>query len=270
MTITEFFNNGNALSSFAFVVLVIVGFFILTNITVKIISWITNNNSPHIIDGMIDSKQMLVFPQNPNSSGAKTIFRSNDQHDGIEFTWSVWLFIEDLTYNANQYKHIFSKGNGLNTQENGKMFPNNAPGMYINPNTNNITVFMNTFIDPYAKDTTAIDEEIVILDVPMNKWFNVMIRCQNTELTIYVNGMVSNSRQLRNVPKQNYGDVFVSANGGFSGYTSNLWYYNYALGSVEIQNLVKQGPNTTVTSGSPLTLKTNPDYLSLKWYFRNS
>ena len=129
---------------------------------------------------------------------------------------------------------------------------------------------MNTFIDPYEKDTTAIDEEIVILDVPMNKWFNVMIRCQNTELTIYVNGMVSNSRQLRNVPKQNYGDVFVSANGGFSGYTSNLWYYNYALGSVEIQNLVKQGPNTTVTSGSPLTLKTNPDYLSLKWYFRNS
>ena len=44
------------------------------------------------------------------------------------------------------------------------------------------------------------------------------------------------------VPKQNYGDVFVGLNGGFDGNVSNLWYYDYALGTAEIQRIVNSGP----------------------------
>jgi len=110
------------------------------------------------------------------------------------------------------------------------------------------------------------EEEVVIKDVPMNKWFNVIIKCQNKDLIVYVNGMVANSIKLHNVPKQNYGSIYMSNNGGFSGNTSNLWYYSYALSSIEIQNLVKNGPNTSIVSGSTINQK-NADYLSLRWYF---
>jgi hypothetical protein len=55
-------------------------------------------------------------------------------------------------------------------------------------------------------------------------------------------------------------------NGGFDGNISNLWYYNYALGTTEIQNIARGGPNTkTITSGG-MNLK-NPNYLSLRWFF---
>ena len=155
------------------------------------------------------------------------------------------------------YHHIFHKGNDT-TDNVGLNFPNNAPGLYISPNTNELTVIMNTY--------DVINEEITIPDIPLNKWVNVMIRCRNKTIDIYVNGIVTKSVQLVGVPKQNYGDVFVAMNGGFDGYISNLWYYDSAIGSSKIQSIVKRGPNTTTSTNSSMGQK-NPNYLSLRWYF---
>jgi hypothetical protein len=211
---------------------------------------------------MIDATQMVTFTQDPSLNGSATIYRSNNATDGIEFTWSVWIFINNLQYLEGQYKHVFYKGNN-NLESNGLNFPNNAPGLYIAPNTNALVVMMNTFND--------INEETVIPDIPLNKWVNVIIRCQNNKLDIYVNGTITRSVQLMGVPKQNYGDVFVAGNGGFNGYISNLWYYNYALGTSDIANISSKGPNTTLTSTSSLnTVLKDPNYLSLRWYFYGS
>jgi hypothetical protein len=97
---------------------------------------------------------------------------------------------------------------------------------------------------------------------------NVIIRCENNKLDVFINGTITRSMELNGVPKQNYGDVYIAANGGFSGYISNLWYYNYALGTLEISNLVKQGPNTTLAY-SMVNDKLSK-YLSLRWYFYGS
>ena len=84
-----------------------------------------------------------------------------------------------------------------------------------------------------------------------------------------LNGIITKSLTLIGVPKQNYGDVYVAMNNGFNGYISNLWYYNYALGILAIQELVKNGPNTTMTDNSSMNMK-NPNYLSLRWYFNGT
>jgi hypothetical protein len=211
---------------------------------------------------MIDASQMVIFPQDPSNNGAVTIYRSVNASDGVEFTWSVWLFINDI-YNGGvegQYRHVFHKGNS-DLKNTGVNFPNNAPGLYIAPNTNNLVVMMSTF--------NNMSEEIVVPDIPINKWVNVIIRCQNTTLDIYVNGTIIRSLELNGVPKQNYGDVYVAMNGGFNGYISNLWYYNYALGAAAIQNLAVKGPNTKMVGSNGMNLK-NADYLSLRWYFDGS
>ena len=67
----------------------------------------------------------------------------------------------------------------------------------------------------------------MIPNVPLQKWVNVIIRLKNTTLDTYVNGIISQSVVLDGVPKQNFGDVWVASNGGFSGYISNLWYFSY-------------------------------------------
>jgi hypothetical protein len=253
-----FLESNSLVAKFAFLLLVVFGFIIFLQLGITILSKVFKpSESPHLIDGMVDAKQMIIFPQDPSNNGAVTIYRSVNATQGLEFTWSVWIFISDLQGNSGTYKHIFSKGNS-NLDKNGLITPNNAPGLYIVPNTNALVVKMNTF--------DVINEEIIIPDIPINKWVNVIIRCENTKLDVYINGTVTRSIDLVGVPKQNYGDVHVAMNGGFDGYISNLWYYNYALGTAAIQRLVESGPNTKMIGSSGIADKTR-DYLSLRWFF---
>jgi hypothetical protein len=257
----EFLASDSLVAKFAFLLLVIFAFVILFRMGISLISWLTSaNESPKLINGMVDAKQSVTFAQDPSSNGAVTIYRSNNENNGIEFTWSVWILIDDLQYLNDQYRCVFYKGNNYTT-ENGLNFPNNAPGLFITPHTNSLVVFMNTF--------NVINEEIVIPDIPLNKWVNVIIRCQNTTLDVYINGTIARSVRLLGVPKQNYGDVYVAMNGGFSGNISNLWYYNYALGTSAIQKIAANGPNTKLINTS-ITDSRATDYLSLRWYFYGS
>jgi hypothetical protein len=256
----DFLESNSLVAKLAFLLLVIFGFVILLRIGISTMAYFFKpNESPHLIDGMVDATQQIIFQQDPTSNGAVTIYRSVNATEGIEFTWSVWILINDLNSSgtSSTYKHIFSKGNS-DLQENGLISPNNAPGLYIAPNTNTLVVMMNTF--------NVINEEISIPDIPLNKWVNVIIRCQNTTLDVYVNGTIARSVNLVGVPKQNYGDVYVAMNGGFSGYISNLWYYNYALGTAAIQKISESGPNTKMIGSSGLSDKFF-DYLSLRWFF---
>jgi len=253
----EFFESNSLVAKFAFLLLVLVAFMFLLKLGVNIITWILSpNESPHLINGMVDAKQTLHFPQDPSSNGAVTIYRSVNTAEGIEFTWSVWIFISDLQYNQGKFRNVFYKGN-YNIGSDGLNFPNNAPGLYIAPNTNELILLMNTF--------NTINEDVSIPDIPVNKWVNVIIRCEGTIVDVFINGTISRSLQLTGIPKQNYGDVYVAANGGFNGYISNLWYYNYALGTAAIQNIANRGPNLTMSDG-PVDDK-DSNYLSLRWFF---
>jgi hypothetical protein len=283
----DFLESSSLAAKVAFLILVLIGFVFLLRLGIYIITYfIVPSNPKKLLDGMWSANQFKLVPQDPSQAGSITIDRSVNASQGIEFTWSCWLNINDISnYNPNVYKCIFYKGNdftsgeGQDTSQNPDMsntplakivspdnivglnFPNNAPGVYITPNINNILILMNTY--------NMINEAILIDDIPLNKWINVIIRCQNTTLDVYINGTITKSHQLHGVPKQNYGDVFVAPNGGFDGFISNLWYYNYALGLDEINNLVQKGPNTNLI-GSSNNKKIPTNYLSLRWFFNDS
>ena len=175
----EFLESNSLVAKFAFLLLVIFTFIILLRAGISLIGYFLKpSESPQLINGMVDATQMIIFPQDPSNNGAVTIYRSVNATDGVEFTWSTWIFINNLQTNSGIYKHVFSKGNS-NIQQDGLIQPNNAPGLYIAPNTNDLVVLMNTF--------NVINEEIIIPDIPVAKWVNVIIRCQNTTLDVYIN-----------------------------------------------------------------------------------
>jgi len=258
---SSFLDSNSLVAKFAFLLIVIFGFIILLKFGISIVSYFMSpSKSPHLINGMVNAQNAIIFNQDPSFNNAVTITRSVNQSDGIEFTWSVWIFVNNWQYLQGQYKHIFYKGNS-NLAENGLNFPNNAPGLYLAPDTNNLVIIMNTF--------DVINEEITIPDIPLNKWLNIIVRCQNRTLDVYINGTITRSLELSSVPKQNYGDVYVAMNGGFDGYISNLWYYNYALGTRAIQDIINKGPNTNMSDSSQVDMK-DPNYLSLRWFFYGS
>lgn len=243
----------------SFVAMVLLAFLVVLRIGVYAISRaFTKSSSPHLFDGMIDAKHMLVYPQDPDSPDAVTIYRSIDANEGIEFTWSSWIYINNLQYGEGLFKNIFYKGN-RDTQPSGLNGTINSPGLYIAPNTNSLVLLMNTF--------NTINQEIIVPGVPLNKWLSVVIRCRNTTLDVYINGTIMRSVELDGLPRQNYGDVYVASNGGFDGYISNLWYHNYALGALAINDLVAAGPNTTLIGSGEGVNMVASDYLSLRWFF---
>lgn len=256
---SDFMDSNSLVAKFAFLLLVIFGFIVLLRIGIAVVvNLFKPTESPHLIDGMIDATQQMIFYQDSSGNDdVTTIYRSINQDNGLEFTWSVWIKITNFQYLSNRYRQIFYKGNdSIGTD--GLNFPSNAPGLYITPDTNALLVIMNTY--------NVISEEIIIPDIPINKWLNIIIRCQNTTLNVYINGTIARSIQLHGVPKQNYGNVYVAGNGGFQGNISDLWYYNYAIGTAEIQKIVSHGPNDSPIDVAVNNI-TNTDYLSLRWYF---
>lgn len=253
----DFVESNGMVAKFAFLVLVVLIFVAALQAGAALMAWaMSPSGDPVLIDGMVDARQMMIIPQDPADRSAVPILRSVNDTDGLEFTWSVWLFIEDYVYREGQYKHIFHKGNdGIGPD--GISRPNNAPGLYLDKNTNKLIVFMNTFEDS--------NESVTIEDVPIHKWVNVVVRVVQRQLDVYINGSLVKRHILSGVPKQNYGDVYVSMNGGFSGYTSDLRYFNSGIGTNHIRALADSGPNTKVVGEN--MKGDDPHYLSTRWYF---
>ena len=80
--------------------------------------------------------------------------------------------------------------------------------------------------------------------------------------------MLTKRHMLTGVAKQNYDDVYLSMNGGFSGFTSGLRYFNSAIGVNEIQGIVSNGPNMKMKSEN--LIRSIPRYLSSRWFFEEA
>ena len=265
----SFLDSNSYVAKAAFLILVVIVFVYVLRLCIGLIAWwFSPNANPYLVNGLIDGNVgNLVIPQNPSESNAVPLIRSVNDDIGIGITWSVWLFIKQNnlpTSNTPTFRHVFNKGSATpNKDGSGIMSPNNGPGLYLNyddssTNSMSLKVVMSTFDDR----NTSVD----VGNIPVNKWVNVIIRVENTVLDVFINGDLAQRLPLQSVPFQNYGNVNVAINSGFNGDLSSLRYYNTALGTRAIQNIVSDGPNLTVlgsSGGAPSTM----DYLSIRWFF---
>jgi len=260
-----FLQSNTIVAKFAFIILVIVGFLFLMNLGVIILGYFLNpSDSPFIIKGLISGQTGNTFTQDPTTADKSKIIKlSNNERTGMEFTWSVWLFINDLG-NTSKHQFIFNKGDLNFDPATNITSVNNGPGLYIVPRTNGnctLKVIMNTASADDSKSSISIDS------IPVRKWVNVIIRLENTMLDIYINGTISGRLNLPLVPKQNYNDINVCQGGGFNGNLSDLRYFNHALSIIEINNIVYWGPNTSPSANSVNAVKSGAyNYLSSVWY----
>ena len=257
----SFLSANTFVGKFAFFLLVLFILIFILKFLAQVLARIFEpSDNPILFDGIKDANKLAIISQNPNTKGSIPITRSNNEINGIEFTYSIWLYINELG-DTTKHKHIFHKGSSnyknttiKNFSTDGIAFPNNAPGLYLAKDTNQLIIVMNTFEN--------IIEKVDIDNIPFNKWFNVVIRNKNKHLDVFVNGTMAARHELNSVPKQNYGDIFINDNGGFNGKISTLRYWNEALNGTQIAKLINKGPNMTVNKN----LWIFPPYLSLRWF----
>ena len=272
----EFLESNSLIAKFGFIVLVLFGFLFLFRIGMILISsLLAPRSSPYLVKGMITGTESVRVQQDSRASSSLVNYSEN-QPSGLEFTYSVWLLFNSQKMDG-KYSHIFSKGivdgNTNTVASTGITTLTNAPGLYVKGNSDGTTT-LRVYMDTFSKTgpITNIDEQRTTMDIgdiPYNKWVNVIIRAQNRILDVYVNGVLTQHKDLGYVPKQNFGDVFVCQNGGFSGKLSDLRYYDKALNVFDINGVVSWGPNLSTSSSSSGQISTDATYLSHFWYKAN-
>jgi hypothetical protein len=152
-------------------------------------------------------------------------FIVKNSDEGLEFSYSVWIYIQDWT---RGWKNIFVKGN--KTAGAGAR----APGLWLYPDTNALHARINTFASP--------NEGCDIKNIPLQKWVHIAYILNNRTVDIYIDGKLERSCVLRGVPKLNDEPVHVCDNGGYFGKISNLVYFRYAMKPDEVYKIYASGP----------------------------
>ena len=155
-------------------------------------------------------------------------FIVKNSDEGLEFSYSVWIYIQDWT---RGWKNIFVKGDktdgaGTNSAR--------APGLWLYPDTNALHARINTFASP--------NEGCDIKNIPLQKWVHIAYILNNRTVDIYIDGKLERSCVLRGVPKLNDEPVRVCDNGGYFGKISNLVYFRYAMKPDEVYKIYASGP----------------------------
>jgi hypothetical protein len=223
--------------------------------------------------------------QNPASPIAQTIYTSDNQRSGVEFSYAMFCYIQSATFSRGEavLYHILHKGYS-------KPYPLMGPGIFVWGNSNKLRVYMNS----YQSWTNYTDIE----NIPVEKWFHLVVSCKGNQLLVYINGNLKTKMALagNTPPYQNYGDVSlfssrkqtinstmtVSLNtdvgdnilttsgggtqlrfdGSASGMVSRVFYFAYALTYTEIQTLMNMGPSPKIEGPS---MSISP-YLTDQWW----
>jgi hypothetical protein len=231
----------------------------------------------------ISGAKMFTALQNPNVPGSKTIYFSDNQRSGIEFSYALFIYIKSDTFSTgdkNLY-HILHKGYG-------RTYPLLGPGIFCWGHKNMLRIFMNCY------DTW--DNAVDIENIPVDKWFHLTLTCKGNTQFVYINGNLKSKLPTSNntPPYQNYGNVYafnnrkltinkattpslnddmvndpndpltsLTFNGPIRGMISRVFYFSYALTYTEIQSLLNMGPSNTVDGGDSMEIT---PYLSDTWW----
>ena len=225
--------------------LVIIGVFnMLRSIVQRLLQY--NRGTPYIIKTTKDARHEMKVSQDPRVDSAIPLQRSLNE-GGMEFSYMMWIFIEDYDYKKGEWKHVFHKGNV-------EAHPNRAPGVWLHPNDNKLRVYMNTF--------DQISNFVDIPNIPVTKWFHLAITLKQRTMDIYINGFLKKRVVFDAIPRQNFGPLWVNVRGGFAGLISRMRYFDYAARYTEIEHAMRVGPSFEL----PLSAKQKPPYFVPHWW----
>jgi len=257
---TEFLQSNGILAKCAFIILIFIIFLFLFKVGVQTLGYLLGpSKNPYIIYGKLDGSNTVSISQDPTNTASIPILRSNNRNSGIEFTWSVWLYLNLGT--SSNTTAIFVKGNKGTSTSTPPIYEyeTNGPGMYVKSDNGVGTITV------HLDDVQGNTNKMEITNIPLQKWVHIAYRLQNTVLDVYVNGVVQNRLPMTFAPKQNNYDITVC--GGFAGSLSNLRYYSSALNVFDINNIVMFGPNLNPSSlAADGKSAGNYSYLSNQWY----
>lgn len=162
--------------------------------------------------------------------------RSNNQAEGMTYSFTSWILIKDFTQGYGTKRRIFSK--------------NDSPGVYLDSTSNSLLV---------AVDTYGSTETILIPNIPALKWIHFALVVDQHSVDVYINGLLRKHHTLGQLPQLN--DAVVSIGSNWNGVLARLTYYARSLNYAEIKKMVSEPLPEDLDRKAA-----GPNYFDISWY----
>lgn len=147
----------------------------------------------------------------------------------VDYTYSIWFYINDWNYRYGEPKVLFGRVNDEN---------NPSPSVTFSPSINNLNVSLASYADNGKSEVS----HCIVENIPIQRWTNLIISLNNRALDIYIDGKLVKTCMLPGVPKVNVKQpLLVTPDGGFAGSTSYLRVIGGSINPTEAYNIYKEG-----------------------------
>ena len=151
------------------------------------------------------------------------------------YTYSVWIYVQDWNYRFGQKKNVFERKGSAGNQS--------PLRVYLGENTNNIIVETLCYSPdgPSALGGSA-KFECAVDNFPLQAWVNLTISQYGRTLDMYIDGKLVRTCVAPGAAKPGKGDVELTGGGGFHGHTCKFRYFDEASNPQQAYNIYKSGP----------------------------
>jgi hypothetical protein len=224
---------------------------ILLIIFVLIIIYILYIYFVQVKDSLTNS---MLNGQNPlNIPAAK--LDGNSSNVPSNFSYSVWLYVNDWNYRYGETKVVYGRMGSKSASGSGDIEgvngTNPCPAVVLSPLENDLVISLGCF--PGVDNQSQAEEAIIsssntvvhnckIQNVPIQKWFNLIISVYGRSLDVYIDGKLVKTCLLPGIANVNKNaDVYLTPGGGFSGWTAKFKYWNSATDPQKAWNIYEEG-----------------------------
>ena len=163
-------------------------------------------------------------------------------YGSVDYTFSIWIYINSWNYQYGEEKMVLFRGKDIENAE-------ESPKVTLDSNTNNLNIETLTYS---ATDKTApsVKNTCSISNIPIQKWVHILFTTNNNTMDTYLDGKLVKTCVLKGVPKMDKSaPLFLTPNGGFSGYTSKLRYFARTVNPREAYEIYKDGYSDSLFGG---------------------
>ena len=152
------------------------------------------------------------------------------------FTYSIWIYIDDWNYKYGMVKPILLR-NGSTNNTNSVTTPVSinsssivpCPFIHLGADSNKLVINQAVYPSSGSTSTPTIHDidKVEIDNIPLQKWVNILMSVYGRTLDTYLDGKLVNTHVLTNTAYvgNSTSNVYVTPHGGFSGFRSNLQYF---------------------------------------------
>ena len=199
---------------------------ILVIITIIIITTKSNNNRKHCVlakyTQFLETDYVTSYPPE----------QLEESYEGIKYTYSFWIFFVNIPENGN-WNNKFDEPKVV-------LYRYGSPNVHYHPNKHilEITTTFKNSLDVYEKFSHEME------NIEIQKWNHIAITLDNRKFNVYLNGELSNSTTLENVPIIFHRYLYLGQKyNNINGYVQFLEYYNDVLNYEEIRDVYNKQKN---------------------------